>query len=85
MKELQKTFGEIYLGRKKTISTDIFFSLENLRINCQIYASEFEGLLYNMLSEELFANNRLDLTDEKDDYTISDYFSPFFGITIGEK
>ena len=47
-------------------------------------ASEFEGLLYNMLSEETFANYRLDMIDEKDDYTISDYVSQHFGITIGE-
>ena len=47
-------------------------------------ASEFEGLLYNMLSEEPFSNHRLDMTDEKDDYTISDYVSQHFGITIGE-
>ena len=45
-------------------------------------ASEFEGLLYNMLSEEPFANHRLDMTDEKDDYTISDYVSQHFGILI---
>ena len=46
--------------------------------------SEFEGLLYNMLSEEPFANHRLDMTDESYDYTISDYVSQNFGITIGE-
>ena len=70
--------------RRKTISTDLFFILANIRINCQIHASEFEGLLYNMLSEEPFANHRLDTTDEKDDYTISDYVSQHFGIKIGE-
>ena len=48
-------------------------------------ASEFEGLLYNMLSEETFANHRLDMIDEKNHYTISDYVSQHFGITIGEK
>ena len=47
-------------------------------------ASEFEWLLYNMLSEEPFENHILDMTDEKDDYTISDYVSHFFCITIGE-
>ena len=47
-------------------------------------ASEFEGLLYNMLSEEPFANHIFDMTDEKDDYTISDYVSHYFGISIGE-
>ena len=82
MKELQKSFGGIYLGEKKTSSTDIFFVLANIRINCQMDASEFEGLLYNILSEEHFANHILDMTDEKDDYTISDYVSQHFGITI---
>ena len=37
-------------------------------------AGEFEGLLYNMLSEEPFANHRFDMTDENNDYTISEYF-----------
>ena len=37
-----------------------------------------------MLSEEPFANHRLDMTDEKDDYTITDYVSHNFGITIEE-
>ena len=31
-----------------------------------------------------FANHRFYMTDEKDDYTISDYVSRYFGITIGE-
>ena len=47
-------------------------------------ASEFEGLLYNMLSEEPFANHRLDMIDEKDYSTIYDYVSHHFGSTIGE-
>ena len=61
MKELQKCFGEIYLGEKN--STDRFFILANIRIYFQMNASESEGLLYNMLSEEPFANHRLDMTD----------------------
>ena len=51
MKELQKMFGEMYLGGRGSISTDVSFILENLRINCQMDAGEFEGLLYYMLSE----------------------------------
>ena len=47
-------------------------------------ASEFEGLLYNMLSEEPFANHRFHMTDEKNDYTISNYVSQHFDIKIGE-
>ena len=47
-------------------------------------ANEFEGLLYNIFSEEPFANHRLDMTDENEDYKISDYVSQHFAITIGE-
>ena len=47
-------------------------------------ASESEDLSYNMLSEEPFANHICDMTDKKNDYTISDYVSQYFGITIGE-
>ena len=48
MKELQKCFGEICLVGGN--STDVLFILENIRINFQMDASEFEGLLYNMFS-----------------------------------
>ena len=66
------------------ISTDVLFILENLGIIFQMDAGEFEGLLYHMLSEEPFKNQRFDMTDEKDDYTISDNVSHHFGIMIGE-
>ena len=58
--------------------------LENLRINCQTDAGEFEGLFYNMLREEPFKNHIFDMTDEKDNYTISDLVSQNFGILIVE-
>ena len=44
----------------------MFFILANITTNCQMDASEFKGLLYNMLSEEPFANNILDMTDENE-------------------
>ena len=65
MRELQKCFGVIYLGGEKEC-TDMFFILANITTNCQMDASEFEGLFYNMLSEEPFANHRLDMTDENE-------------------
>ena len=37
-----------------------------------------------MLSEEPFKNHRFDMTDKKDDYTMYDYVSHYFGITIGK-
>ena len=39
MKELQKRFGEIYLGRKKTITTDVLFIIANIRIDFQMDAA----------------------------------------------
>ena len=47
-------------------------------------ASEFEGFLYTMLSEEHFANHRLGMTDGNEEFTISDYVSHNFATTIGE-
>ena len=44
----------------------MFFILANITMNCQMDASSFEGLLYTMLSEEPFANHRLDMTDENE-------------------
>ena len=62
----------------------MFFILSNITTDCQMDASEFEGLLYNILSEEPFANHRLDMTDGNEEYTISDYVSQHFATTIGE-
>ena len=62
----------------------MFFILANITTNCQIYACEFEGMLYTILSEEPFANHILDMTDGNEEYTISDYVSQNFAIIIGE-
>ena len=51
LRELQKSFDEISLAGKRTISTDMFLILANITTNCQMDASEFEGMLYTMLSE----------------------------------
>ena len=83
-RELQKQFGEIYLGGGKKISTDMFFILENITTNCHMDASEFEGMLYTMLSEEPFANHILDITDGSEEYTIYYYVSQNFAIANGD-
>ena len=82
--ELQKHFGEIYLGREKTISTEMFFILANITTNFQMDASEFEEMIYTMLYEEPFANHILDMTDGNEESTIYDYLSQNFSITIGD-
>ena len=62
----------------------MFFILANITTNCQMDASEFDGMLYTMLSKEPFSNHILDMTDGNEEYTISDYMSHNFAITIGE-
>ena len=47
-------------------------------------ASEFEGMIYTMLSEEPFANHILDMTDGNEESTIYDYLSQNVFITIGD-
>ena len=41
---ITENFGDMYLG-KKTIATDVFFILENIKIYCHMHAGEFGGLL----------------------------------------
>ena len=83
MKELQKRFGEIYLG-KKNITTYGFFIISNTRIYFQMDAAGFEMLLFTILSEEPFKNHRIHMTEEKYDYTIYDCISQNFCMLIGE-
>ena len=49
-----------------------------------MHAAEFEGLLYTILSEEPFKNQIFHMTEERDDFTISDYSSQHSGMIIGE-
>ena len=69
---------------EKTISTDMFFILANITTTCQMDASEFEGMIYNMISEEPFTHHILDNPDGNEESTISDYLSQNFSVTIGE-
>ena len=41
----------------------MFFILANITTNCQMDASEFEEMIYTMLSEEPFAHHILDMND----------------------
>ena len=70
-------WGDIF-GRKKTISTDMFFIVANITTTCQIDTSEFEGMIYNMLSEEPFTHHILEDPDGNEEITISDYLSQNF-------
>ena len=58
--------------------------MANITTTCQMDASEFEGMIYNMLSEEPFTYHILDDPDGNEVITISDYLSHNFSVTIGE-
>ena len=62
----------------------MFFIVANIKITCQMYASGFEGMIYNMLSEEPFTHHIIEDPDGNEEITISDYLSQNFSITIGE-
>ena len=62
----------------------MFLTLANITTSFQMDASEFQGMIYTMLSEEPFAQHILDMTDGNEESTRSDYLSQNFSITIGE-
>ena len=61
VKKLQNCFDEMYLGGKKTIYSNELFIITNIRIDCQMGADDFEGLLYTILSENHLKNQRVRL------------------------
>ena len=62
----------------------MFFIVANITTTCQMDASEFEGMIYNMISEEPFTHHILEDPDGNEEITISDYLSQNFSVTIGE-
>ena len=48
-----------------------------------MYASEFEAVLFTNLSENTFKNQRINIKNSEDDYTISDYLYHNFRMKIG--
>ena len=81
MKELQNIFGDIYLGGKKTKVSYDFFIVTNTRINQHMVASEYEGMVYKILSESPFNDKIVHIKISDDDLTnctISDYLYKYF-------
>ena len=50
-----------------------------------MYAAEYEELLHNNLSENIFKNHRINIKNSEDNWTISDYLYHHFRMKIGEK
>ena len=72
----------MHLGGKMTIIYDDLFIVKNIRIDRQIDAAEFEGLLYNTSSKNTFKNQIINIKISEDDWTISDYVYYHFGLKI---
>ena len=70
VKKLQKTIVR-YIQVGGDITTNEFFIISNVIIYFQMDADKFQGLLYTILLEEPFKNQRIHMTEEKYDYTIS--------------
>ena len=65
----QHIFCEISTGGKKIVNCDGIFLITNIRTNVQEYSSEFEALIHEMISLELFINQEIchiDLNGEKE-------------------
>ena len=48
---IQQIFGEMLIGGRKIVKSDMFFEVTNIRTNIQNSSSWFEGLNYNQVTE----------------------------------
>ena len=73
---IQKMFCEILIGGRKVVNSDNIFVLTNIKKNVQEDSSEFEALIQEMISSELFSNQEIchiDLNGEKIISSVSTY------------
>ena len=47
------------IGRRKIVYTDLFFNDTNIREMCKNNSSLFKGLLYEMISNKSFMNQKM--------------------------
>ena len=65
---IQQIFCEMLIGGRKIVNSAKFFLITNIRTNVQEDSSEFEALIQEMISFELFRNQdicHIDLNGEK--------------------
>ena len=73
---IQQIFFEILIGGRKIVNSDENFLITNIRTNVQEDSSEFEALIHEMISFELFSNQEIchiGLNVEKIICTVSTY------------
>ena len=73
-KVIQQILCEMLIEGKKIMNSDGIFLIANIRKNVQEDYSEFEELIHEMISLELFSNQdicNIDLNGEKRIFTVS--------------
>ena len=73
-------FCEMLIGGRKVVYTNSFFEVNNIMKNLQNESSEFNGLLYVMLSKKPFINQDISYINGKGEMkfsTVSDYIKEF--------
>ena len=55
---IQKMFSEMLIGGRKVVNSDNIFVLTNISTNVQEDSSEFEALIHEMISSEIFIQTR---------------------------
>ena len=51
LKVIQQIFGEMLIGGRKIVNSDMFFEVNNIKTNIQNSSSWFEGLHHNQVTE----------------------------------
>ena len=83
LKVIQQIFCEILIGVRKIISSDVFFTVTNIRTKVQNDSSEFGGLLHKMVSQKPFISQEIcniNFNDERSICTVSAYIKYFLNI-----
>ena len=80
---IQQIFCEMLIGGRKVVNSDNIFLLTNIRTNVQEDSSEFEALIQEMISSEIFSNQdicHIDLNGEKRISSVSTYIKESLSI-----
>ena len=80
---IQKMFCERLFGARKVVNSDNNFLLTNIRTNVQEDSSEFERIIHEMVSLEIFSNQEIchiDFNGEKRICTVSTYIKEYLSI-----
>ena len=80
---IQQIFCEMLIGGRKVVNSDNIILLTNIRTNVQEDSSEFEALIQEMISSELFSNQEIchiDLNGETRISSVSTYIKEILSI-----